>query len=134
RFHRHVKMSIEQHTIYRHIKQTHIARMQLDWAALPILLPSSLPSSEQHPFTADLDIADLHRLINTATSHGGIQRLWQWLTALRIDVNTIHKRQAIVHELIPLMTFRDKLTMRTTINDDNLFEHNDTKSLQRWLQ
>ncbi|PJF40544.1 MAG: hypothetical protein D6737_01580, partial [Chloroflexi bacterium] len=33
RFHRHVKMSIEQHTIYRHIKQTHIARMQLDWAA-----------------------------------------------------------------------------------------------------
>jgi len=32
------------------------------------------------------------------------------------------------------MTFRDKLTMRTTINDDNLFEHNDTKSLQRWLQ
>ncbi|PJF38706.1 MAG: hypothetical protein CUN54_10265, partial [Phototrophicales bacterium] len=131
RFHRHVKMSIEQHTIYRHIKQTHIARMQLDWAALPVI---SLSSEQQHPFTADLDIADLHRLINTATSHGGIQRLWQWLTALHIDANTIHKRQAIVYELMPLMTFRDKLTMRTTINDDNLFEHNDTKSLQRWLQ
>src|SRR5579859_6821539 len=85
-FHGKIDRSLARHTLWSHIKATHIARMQLDWHNIPTLSTSNHDSSEEalsnHPFAFDLDIIgshSLHRLLNTAFSRDGAQRLLNWL-------------------------------------------------------
>lgn len=85
-----VDRSLARHKVWKYIKGTEIARMQLDWNAIPDAYTPEQQTS--HPFEIDLDITgkhSLHRLINTAISSEGTQRLREWLLTTRPDLETI---------------------------------------------
>ncbi len=112
RYHRRVQRSITRHAYWRRMKALHTARIRLEW---PLLPPSDATAPAEHPFAHDLDLTgqhSLHRLINTAVSQEGSQRLAAWLLAEVPDPDGIRQRQAIVQELKRLTHFRDRLTLR----------------------
>lgn len=114
--HRHVDKAITQHRLWRQIKQTHLARMALDWDVIPPTLPA--PSRLEHPFAHDLDLIgerSLHRLLDTAVSHGGSARLQQWLLNTEPDRGVIAQRQRQVQALQAMPHFRDKLVLYATL-------------------
>ena len=57
----------------------------------------------------------MYRLLDTAVSYEGSQRLRAWLTAPVPSPDQIVQRQQLVRELAPLSLFRDKLIMNATI-------------------
>ena len=79
-YHRQVDRSLNRHQLWRQIKLTQIARMQLDWENIP--LAQAWEQDPDHPFEIDLDITgkySLHRLIDTSISRDGHKRLKTWL-------------------------------------------------------
>ncbi|MBN2472505.1 MAG: hypothetical protein JXN59_17400 [Anaerolineae bacterium] len=121
RRHHTVNTSREDHRHYREIKAGHAARLRLDWEALPPPYRAELPP--EHPFATDLDIAgpySLHRLITTATTREGNQRLLDWLLTRKPEAAVIARRQAVLRELIPLTRFRDRLTLTATRGESGL--------------
>ncbi len=133
-YHGKLESSITRHTLWLHIKTTHLARLQLDWNSIPAAYSSS-PQAE-HPFEFDLDITgehSIHQLLNTAVSHEGSQRLHDWLLNTTPDLTTIHRRQTLVRELTPLTLFRDKLTMKSLLASKRVSEHLEGKRLLHWL-
>src|ERR1051325_400181 len=81
RFHNRVRDSLTRNSLLVDIKQTHIARIRLDWDRIP---PGdlSIPSLSRHPFETDLDITgerSLHRLLDCAVTQEGSDRLKSWL-------------------------------------------------------
>ncbi len=116
RQHRLVDAALTRHIVWRQIKRTHLARMKLDWAGIPETLP--VPPNLDHPFARDLDIVGergLHRLLDTAVSQPGSLRLRDWLLETTPDAAQTKTRQAIVREITPLTTFRDKLTLHAAL-------------------
>lgn len=110
--HQRVEGNILRYEIWVSIKQTHLARMNLDWSHLP--LPLTIPQSERHPLEIDLDLQGkrgLHRLIDVAVTAEGSQRLRQWLITSEVSLDMVLERQALVAELRPRLLFRDKLTL-----------------------
>ena len=133
-YHRQIERSITRHKIWRQIKSTHVARMQLDWANIPSISTASPVAN--HPFETDLDITgnhSLHQLITTAVSFEGKQRVREWLLHTSPDIQTIRKRQALLQELTPLSRFRDKLTLKSLLASTNVAEHLEGKRLLNWL-
>ncbi len=133
-FHARINRSITRHKIWMQIKSTHVARMQLDWSDIPVAQSSEPPMD--HPFAVDLDITgkhSLHRLINTAISSEGSQRLQDWLLNTVPDLQVIHKRQALIQELTPLTIFRDKLLMKSVLASKNTASAWEGKKLLHWL-
>ncbi len=115
-YHGRLDRSVAIHTIWRHIKTVHIARMKLDWQHIPDAYSDT--STEGHPFEYDLDITgkhSLHQLLNTAISHEGSLLLRDWLLNRTPDLATIHQRQELVRELTPLTLFRDKLILKSLL-------------------
>ena len=98
--HGRINRSITRHKILKQIKSTQVARIKLDWDAIPPAR-SSEPQRD-HPFGADLDITgkrSLHQLINTAISSEGSQRLQDWLVnyptpGRRGLVSVLHRNSA----------------------------------------
>lgn len=130
-----VERSLARHTLLLHIQTTYIARMKLDWEQIPSAYTEPLP--ENHPFALDLDITgqrSLHQLLNMAISREGSQRLCDWLLAVQPDLQTIHARQTLVQELIPLRLFRDKLVMHSSLATRRGAEHIEGQRLLRWLE
>lgn len=131
RFHHQVQASITQHKLWRSIKSTHIARMRIDWAHLP---PAAhFPTNPSHPFELDLDLIgdySLHRLLDTSTSRNGQKRLREWLSAIEPAVETILDRQALVHELTPLASFRDRLQLNASLTSTRRWQG---ENVYRWL-
>jgi len=130
-FHRRLERSITRHRLWSDLKMTQIARMNLDWRAIP---PAPLPpQSIDIPFDNDLDITgerSLHRLINTAISNEGSYLLADWLRPRTPDLASIRRRQNIVAELAPLTRFRDRLLLTfRLISRDNL----EGRKLTDWL-
>jgi hypothetical protein len=121
RVHRRVNAARDAHALYRAIKARHAARIRLDWDALPPARRGSVPAN--HPFATDLDLVgewSLHRLLDTTASREGSQRLLDWLLAESPDPAAITTRQALVHELIPLTRFRDRLTLAAARDERGL--------------
>lgn len=119
--HRHVESTIRQHKLWQQIKQTHLARMALDWKTIPATLPR--PVRLEHPFALDLDLVgdrSLHQLLDTAVSHAGSERLREWLLSTQPDPEAITRRQALVQDLITMPRFCDRLTLYATlaVSDD----------------
>ena len=111
-YHRQVLTSIEAHRTWRILKGRHLARMQLDWPGIP---ESGVTASPKHPFAHDLDLVgtySIHRLVDTAVSRGGSERLRDWLLTDKADPALITTRQRLIAELRPLAAFRDKLAQR----------------------
>lgn len=130
-YHRRLDRSLKRHRIWAEIKETHIARMNLDWSAIP--LAPLRHSKAELPFENDLDITgerSLHHLINTAISNEGSYLLADWLRPKTPSLNSILFRQKIVAELTPLSRFRHRLLLSfRLISKDNL----EGKKLLDWL-
>lgn len=116
RYHRRVDQSIARHLAWLRLKRFQLARLNLDWAALPDL--SAPPALPDHPFEIDLDLTgprSLHRLIDTSTSREASLRLRDWLTQTHPDLEAAVQRQSLVKELLPLALFREKLWVEATL-------------------
>ena len=129
-----VDRSLTRHKIWLHIKEGEVARTRLDWNSIP-----DAYTQEQevgHPFEIDLDITgkhSLHRLINTAVSAEGSQRLREWLLCTRPDLQHIQSRQALIRELAPMSAFRTRLTMKATLATRGSAYQLEGKRLLNWL-
>lgn len=110
--HNRLQFRIERLKKWRHIKQLHIARLTLNWAALPQAL--DIDPQPEHPFEIDLDVTgeiSLHRLLDTATTREGSERLRTWLFATAPNPTVIQHRQTLVKSLRSQPVFRDKLAL-----------------------
>jgi hypothetical protein len=111
-YHRRLERSAKRHRIWRQIKLTQLARMQLDWGGIPA--PSEPPPERDHPFELDLNITgvkSLHHLLDLAITIEGSDRLKKWLLAATPQLSEIQQRQTRVQELAPMSRFRDKLLL-----------------------
>lgn len=111
-YHRRLERGLRRFEMWRQLKEQHVARMKLNWTAMPPPFPANI--SPDHPFAYDFDLIgerSLHQLLNTAVSPEGAQRLQDWLLASLPALSTIQKRQAAVEELATKPLFRDKLAL-----------------------
>ncbi|MEO8972530.1 MAG: hypothetical protein ABI406_13125 [Ktedonobacteraceae bacterium] len=134
-YHRKVDRSIVRHKIWLQMQTTQIARIQLDWDAIPV--EQIQEHSPDHPFEIDLDIVgdrSLHRLLSTAISDEGNQRLADWLLNTRPDRAAIYNRQTLVQELAPMTIFRDKLLFQSLMSVRYAREHLEGERLINWLK
>ncbi|HEU5226468.1 MAG TPA: hypothetical protein VFU49_01570 [Ktedonobacteraceae bacterium] len=133
-YHHHIEDSLARHRTWMRIKLMHLARMKLDWHALPPA-PSIEPTPE-HPFELDLDLSgprSVHQLLNTAVSQEGSRRLQEWLLTTTPDPASIARRQTLVRELQPMTLFRDKLLMKSLLASGRVAEQLEGKRLLHWL-
>ncbi len=130
-----IDRSMNRHRFWLRIKSTHIARMQLNWEAIP---PAYVPERlDDHPFENDLDISgnrSVHHLLNTAVSRDGTQRLLNWLLTFTPELAVVQQRQQLVRELLPLTRFRDKLTLKAMLSARAINTQLEESRLTRWLQ
>ncbi|MDX1992459.1 MAG: hypothetical protein SF029_08720 [bacterium] len=135
RAHGQIKTAIQRFSLWKQIKAEHLARLRLDWERLPRPTVEDFPP--EHPFALDLDMIgerSVHHLLDTAISQGGSERLADWLLTTRPDLPTIQRRQTVLRTLIPLDTFRDKLTLSARMVSIGLREQFDGIRLLRWLE
>ncbi|VAW32978.1 MutS-related protein, family 1 [hydrothermal vent metagenome] len=133
--HRRVENSIIRFDIWQQIKKTNIARMILAWDDLPAERPFPIPLD--HPFATDIDIVgtfSLHRLLDTAVSHDGSQRLHGWLLSTNYQPEAIVQRQERVRELAGQTHFRQRLTLEATLATDQSGEQWAGQELVDWLK
>ncbi len=133
--HRRVDTAVIRWQAWRQIKQTHLARMTLDWDNLPPPLPFTAPPD--HPFATDLDVMgeySLHRLLNTAVSDDGSARLRDWLLDTRPDPDPITYRQTLTGELADMPLFRDKLHLYARLSAPQGAGKMSGQQLQTWLE
>ena len=133
-FQRQIDRSITRHKIWLQIQFAQIARIKLDWGSIPVVAPSE-PQAD-HPFETDLDITGKHsllRLLNTATSLEGSQRLQAWLLNTVPDLQTIYKRQSLIQELAPMTIFRNRLLLKSLLASKKVAEQWEGKKLLNWL-
>jgi hypothetical protein len=132
--HRRHERALRRFTIWQAIKQSHLARMNLEWGSIPAALP--IPSRFDHPFALDLDLLggrSLHRLLDTAVSLDGSQRLRDWLLNTSPDREIILSRQALVRELAGMTLFRDKLRLHSELAASKTNEKWPGQRLLDWL-
>jgi hypothetical protein len=132
-FNRRVNRTIHRYQLWRDIKQTHIARMMLDWKHIPA---STREPRVDHPFDADIDISgdySIHRLLDTAMSLEGSQRLYEWLAETAPVIETIQERQALVREMARLPRFCDRLTLDTAMTTGSIHQRWSSRRLLDWL-
>jgi len=119
--HRRLETAVNQYEKWRGIKQTHLARIRLEWDALPPAAPIA-PALADHPFALDLDLIgdhSLHRLMDTAVTVEGSERLRDWLLATAPPAaEVLIERQTAVSELRDLPHFRDKLQLQAALVAD----------------
>ncbi len=111
---RKVDRSVVRHRVWLQLKQAQVARMRLDWDALPAARRRDAEEYKDHPFEVDLDITgehSLHRLLNVAVSFEGRERLLNWLLNTIPDEAEIRRRQELVRDLTSMSLFRDKLQL-----------------------
>jgi len=144
--HRRLRSSIRRYQLWLELKSAHVARARLDWQQVPVTF--HFQPDWDHPFEADLDLVgprSVHRLLDTAVSYEGSQRLRAWLTSPTPDAQQTANRQQLVRELAPMHLFRDKLAVnaalavgaRRTWKAGDLLEwlegHGPGASLRAWL-
>jgi len=121
-FHNKVRDSLTRNALLIEIKKVQIARIHLDWEHIPLGDPLAHPIAG-HPFETDLDITgerSLHRLLDSAVTKEGSERLRSWLLNPRPDPNLIERRQALVQELKTHSWFRDKLQLLSAVARTNI--------------
>lgn len=114
--HRKIESSITRFAVWQQMKQTHRARMSLTWEKLPAERPFPVPPN--HPFATDVDIVgtfSLHRLLDTAVSYDGSQRLHHWLLSTNPQPEAVLERQLRVRELTSQTHFRDRLSLKAVL-------------------
>ncbi|MBA2286392.1 MAG: hypothetical protein H0W02_12995, partial [Ktedonobacteraceae bacterium] len=133
-YHRQIDRSIARHRTLLHIKMTQVARITLDWSAIPPVEAGG--TRPEHPFEADLDITgarSLHQLLNSAVSREGSLRLRNWLLNTPPDLVTIRRRQVLIQELAPMTLFRDKLLLVSILSSRSIAAQWEGRRLIKWL-
>ncbi|GAB5494400.1 MAG: MutS family DNA mismatch repair protein [Phototrophicaceae bacterium] len=127
--HRRIEYTLSKYRTWRTIKQENRARMLLDWKRIP----ETHIEAEQDPLEVDLDLRELHRLLNTASSQSGTLRLRNWLINQEPSLATIEQRQKLVSEIKNRPTFRDKLTLNSRLSSVQVRKQLNTSWLRNWL-
>ncbi|WP_420630800.1 MutS family DNA mismatch repair protein [Candidatus Leptofilum sp.] len=114
--HRGVDTAVTRFTLWQQMKQTDVARMSLDWTAMPAA--KSFPVPADHPFAVDIDLVgefSIHRLLDTAVSQEGSERLHQWLLEAKPEREQVLARQQLVRELASQTPFRQRLWLQASL-------------------
>jgi hypothetical protein len=117
-YHNRVETRIHRLHQWKQIKQAHLARMTLDWAAIA---PRPGEAPKGHPYAADLDLFGAHsltHLLDTTVSDHGRERLQSWLLEQPPTPSHWHTRQSLVKELAPCSLFRDRLALEAKLTGD----------------
>lgn len=118
-----------------HLLETHLARLELDWEAIPP--PAALAVPTGHPFAADLDLTgprSLHQLLDTSAALGGSRRLAEWLLAPIPDLQAAIQRQSLVREMIGRPALRTRLELDGRLANPEPAGRWDTGGLLAWLE
>ncbi|MCP9456643.1 MAG: MutS family DNA mismatch repair protein [Nitrospira sp.] len=110
-YHNKLEGAIQRLKRWKQIKATHLARLKLDWPAIPTHQWEVPPD---HLYAKDLDLAGPHsllHLLDTTISDHGRARLTSWLFDQPPHLETWSKRQRLVQELTRRPLFRDRLTL-----------------------
>lgn len=133
-FHRQHDARLTRARISLRLVEHQIARMNLDWAGIPLRL--QVNPDPDHPFDSDLNISgfrSLHHLLDTAISQGGSLRLRQWLLETSPDPGVVGDRQSLLQEVIPLVGFRRRLSHLGEQVSAGPGERWDGEALVSWL-
>lgn len=133
--HRRVETAVIKWTAWRDLQQMHLARIILEWSALPE--PLQMEIEKYHPFAVDVDLLgefSLHRVLDTAVSDSGRRRLAAWLLETKPDADQILRRQEQVAELVQMAHFRDKLTLNAALMTELAGERVPGEKLIAWLE
>ncbi len=117
-YHNKVETQIHRLRQWKHIKQTHLARIALDWANIPT---RSAVGPSSHPYAVDLDLFGPHsltHLLDTTISDQGRERLHSWLLNQPPSPTQWHSRHALVRELTSHSLLRDRLTLDAKLTGD----------------
>jgi len=135
----------ERFKIWKAIRDTHLARLNLNWPNIPE--KKSTIDYSNHPFARDLYLTGNHsllQLMDTATYQGSTDQLAEYLLQREPNPQKVTERQAIVKELARQPQFRDSLHLRAELykkqeleNDwslEELRQHlKDSKEVNYWL-
>ena len=133
--HRRVDNAVTKWTTWRGLKQMHLARINLDWTTLPD--PLQMEIEKDHPFAVDVDLLgefSLHRLLDTAVSESGRQRLANWVLNLEPKVDIVLRRQKQVEALTQMSHFRDRLTLNAELMTQLTGDRVPGEKLVAWLE
>jgi hypothetical protein len=117
-YHNRVETRIHRLRQWKQIKLAQLARITLDWAAIPPR-PGEAPTS--HPYAIDLDLFGTHslaHLLDTTVSDHGRERLHGWLLNQPPPPSQWETRQSLVKELAPRSLFRDRLTLEAKLTGE----------------
>lgn len=117
-YHNRVETRIHRLRQWKQIKLAHLARIGLDWVAIPPR-PGEAPKS--HPYANDLDLLGTHsltHLLDTTVSDHGRERLHSWLLNQPPIPIEWQARQNLVRELTPRSLFRDRLALEAKLTGD----------------
>jgi hypothetical protein len=117
-YHNRLEHRIHRLTLWSGIKRQHIARLCLDWQALPPCYPVT---ADAHLYALDLDLIGPHsllHLLDTTTSTQGHDRLASWLLTQPPDERTWQTRQQLVRALTRLTGFRDRLNVQARLTGE----------------
>ena len=104
-YHNRFEFRLSRLRVWKSIKQTHLARVQLHWTDMPEYEQSS-PSN--HPYAQDLDLVGAHsllRMIDITVSIEGQSRLTSWFLEQGHEPDSRsawEERQTLIRELTSL--------------------------------
>ncbi len=110
--HNRVDAALRRYGLLLTLTAAQLARLDRDWTRLPASRPPA--ASSDHPFAADLDLVgerSLHRLIDTAVSREGSERLRDWLLETAPDAERVRQRQTLVRALASRPLPRNRLAL-----------------------
>ncbi|CAI4031074.1 DNA_MISMATCH_REPAIR_2 domain-containing protein [Nitrospira tepida] len=110
-YHNRLEQRMHRWRLWRTVKQTHLARLHLDWPAIP--RREHEPPAD-HPYAKDLDLLGPHsllHLLDTTVSSNGRERLTSWLLHPPQDRAQWAGRQRLARELSRLTLCRDRLVL-----------------------
>ena len=114
-YHNSLEQRIHRLRIWQQIKSVHLARVRLDWAAIP---QKSVDVPSSHLYAQDLDLIGprslFHLIDNTVSDHGRF-RLSSWLLNQPPDTAAWNARQRLVKELKPRSLVRDRLVLEARL-------------------
>lgn len=115
-WHQRIERNRQKFVLWKEIRTTHLARMDLDWDHVPFKKqPDDL---DDHPFATDLNIVGLHsllQLLDTSIYEGGRNKLTGWLLNTDPKPEVVISRRELVEELKPMAYFRDNLQLKAAV-------------------
>ncbi len=117
-YHNRVEGRIHRLREWRGIKHTHLARIALNWTAIPVRAGEP-PAA--HPYARDLDLFGPHsltHLLDTTVSDQGRECLHAWLLEQPPAPAAWENRQHLVRELAARSLFRDRLALEARLTGE----------------